>query len=187
MKKIFLLPILTALLLLSSCEKDDSLDPRPVLVSGAFVRLDIKDNTKKRLNADDVANSVFAGTLTAPGNNVATYNLYIRRTDGAGNSFGEFKLIRTVTSFPYELVISPSDIATALGIQISDIAFGDNYRFYGEAFDFSGKRSDYYSLSQTIQSNLLFYKPAFRFRTDVTNTSGFNPDELKAFNNFTPQ
>ena len=167
----------------SSCEKDDSLDPRPVKVDGIYVRLDI---TKKRLNFED-PNTVFGGTLTAPGNNVATYNLYVRRTDQFGNSFGDFKLIKTVTSFPAELALTPTDIATALGIPLSDLTFGDNYRFYGEAFDFSNNRSDFYSLSQTIQSNQAFYKEAFRFRTDLTNNAGMIYLELVNFDNYTPQ
>ena len=185
MKKIFIIPVF-AILTLSflSCEKDQSLDPRPVAINGAYVRLDI---TKKRLNFDDLANTSFGGTLTSPGGQVAKYNLYVRRTDGFGSSYGDFKLLKTVTSFPYELNITPQDIATALSIPLTDIKFADNYRFYGEAFDLSGARSDFYSLSQTIQSNMAFYKEAFRFRTDVTNNEGMSEAELFVFDNYTPQ
>ncbi|HMK06904.1 MAG TPA: hypothetical protein VK476_05195 [Flavobacterium sp.] len=185
MKKIFIIPVF-AILSLSfvSCEKDQSLDPLPVLVSGSYVRLDI---TKKRMNFDDLSNTSFGGSLTTPGGQVAKFNLYVRRTDPFASSFGEFKLIRTITSFPTELNITPQDIATALEIPITDLEFADEFRFYGESFDLAGKRSDFYSLSQTIQSNMAFYKEAFRFRTDLTNTAGMDSGELAGFDNYTPQ
>jgi hypothetical protein len=185
MKKIFIIPVL-AILSLSfvSCEKDQSLDPLPVLISGSYVRLDI---TKKRLNFDDLANTSFGGSLTTPGGQVAKYNLYVRRTDQFGSSFGDFKLVKSITSFPTELNITPQDIATALDIPLTEIKFADIYRFYGESFDFAGKRTDFYNLSQTIQSNQAFYKEAFRFGTDVTDTSGMDIGELAGFDNYTPQ
>jgi hypothetical protein len=184
MKKIFIMPLLSLLFLAMSCEKDQSLDPRPVLYSGPFVRLDI---TKKRLNSDDIANTSFGGILSAPGGQVAKYNLYVRRTDGFGSSYGDFKLLKTVTSFPVDLNITPQDLATALEVDVTEIKFADIYRFYGEAFDLSGNRVDFYSLSQTIQSNQAFYKQAFRFGTDVTNNDGMSDAELFVFDNYTPQ
>ena len=184
MKKIFIIPFVALLFLSFSCERDQSLDPRPVLTSGTYVKLDI---TKKRLNFDDISNTSFGGRLTAPGAQVAKYNLYVRRTDGFGSSYGDFKLIRTITSFPVDLNITPQEIATTLGITVADIKFADIYRFYGEAYDLSGRRVDFYSLSQTIQSNQAFYQQAFRFGTDVTNNDGMVPSELSAFNNYLPQ
>jgi len=185
MKKIFLLPLFSILFLsFLSCEKDESLDPRPVRESGPFVRLDI---TKKRLNFDDINNTSFGGLLTTPDAKVSKYNLYVRRTDGFGSAFTEFKLVKTITSFPVELSISPADIATALEIPLSDLQFADVYRFYGEAFDLAGNRVDFYNLSQTIQSNQAFYKQAFRFGTDMTNADGMAQSELDVFDNYTPQ
>jgi hypothetical protein len=184
MKKLFLLSLLSLLCITASCERDESLDPRPVLTSGAYVRLDI---TKKRMNFDDLSNTSFGGLLSAPGNQVSKYNLYVRRTDPFGSSFGDFKLLRTITAFPVDLNITPAEIATALEIPLTDLAFADVYRFYGEAFDLAGNRIDYYNLSQTIQSNQAFYKQAFRFRTDLTNTAGMDQTELDVFDNYTPQ
>ncbi len=185
MKKILFLSILIfGFATTISCEKDDSLDPRPVIVSGSFVRLEI---TKKRLNINDINNTSFGGELTTPGNNVVKYNLYIRRNDNFGNSYTDFKLIRTVTSFPYTLNITPAEIASTLNIPLSTIQFADNFRFYGETFDSNGVRSDYYNLSTAIQSNPAFYKQAFRFRTDVTDDSGMTFLELRDFDSYIPQ
>jgi hypothetical protein len=185
MKKIFSIAIFSLFFFtFLSCERDESLDPRPIIDSGSYVRLDI---TSKRLNIDDIDNSVFGGTLTNPGGKVVKYNLYVRRTDQYGRSFGEFKLIRTVTSFPSELKLKLADIATAINTPITDLAFGDNYRFYGEAFDAENNRTDFYNLSSTIQSNQAFYKEAFRFRTDLTNNTGMVALELSGFDSYTPQ
>ena len=168
MKKIFLLPILIALVLLSSCQKDDSLDPRPLLVDGNFVRLDI---TNKRLNFDDINNTTFGGMLTNPGGKTAKYNLYVRRTDTDTGLSGEFVLLREITTFPLDLKISAQELATALGLSVTDLKYGDKFRFIGESFDIDGNRTDFYNLSTTIQSNQAFYKEAFRFGTDVANNT----------------
>jgi hypothetical protein len=183
MKKVFFIPFLIlSFFTFSSCEKDDSLDPRPVLEAGNYVRLDI---TKKRLNFDELTTTTFGGTLTAPGNKVVLYNLYVRKKDIYGFAT-DFKLIKTVTTFPFELSITPNDIATALNVDISTLVFGDNYRFYGESFDANGNRADYYSLSTVVQGAPSM-KQGYRFVTDMTNTGGFTTLELAAFDNYIAQ
>lgn len=177
MKKIFLFPVFL-LLLLSSCEKDDSLDPRPVLVAGQYVRLDI---TRGVLNFDEINTTSFGGLLTTPGGNVSSYNLYVRKTDIFGFA-GEFKLLKTITSFPTDLSVTPSEIATALGVPLSSLVYGDIFRFYGESFDSSGNRADFYSLSNTVQSTPSM-KQAYRFITTMTNTAG----TTDLFDNYTTQ
>lgn len=177
MKKIFLIPVLM-LLFLSSCEKDDSLSPLPVLVPGQYVRLDI---TRGVLNIDDINNTSFGGLLTTPGGNVAKYNLYVRKTDIYGFA-GEFKLLKTITSFPTDLSVTPNDIATALGVPLSTLVLGDIYRFYGESFDNAGNRADFYSLSTTVQSSPTM-KQGYRFITTMTNTAG----STDLFDNYTAQ
>ena len=184
MKKLFFIPLfILTFFAFSSCEKDDSLDPRPVIVSGQYVRLNI---TQKRLNFDDINNTSFGGTITTPGNNVATYNLYVRKKDIFGFAT-PFVLLKTVTAFPYELSITPNDIAAALNVPVSSLVFGDNYRFYGESFDAAGNRADWYSLSATIQGAPASYKEAYRFVTDMTDTSGMAAGELAAFDNYVAQ
>ena len=185
MKKIiFILVLLFSVFFLQSCEKDQSLDPRPLIIDGQYVRLDI---TSKRLNFDDITNTYFGGTLSTPGSNnkVAKYNLYVRKTDI--NQFAtEFVLLKTVTSFPYELKVTPQDIATALNVPESSLVFGDLFRFYGESFDNNGTRVDFYNLSATVQSTASM-KQGYRFITDMTNTNGMAPSELFGYDNYTAQ
>ena len=182
MKKIFLL--LISLSLLQSCEKDESLDPRPLLVGGQFVRLDI---TKSKMNFDDIDNTYFGGLLTTPANNVSKYNLYVRRLNGAVIvPVSDFKLVKVVTSFPLDLKIKPQEIAVALGLNITDLGKGDVFRFYGESFDANGNRADFYSLSSTVQTTAS-YKQAYRFITILTDTPGVSPSELAAYDSYPPQ
>lgn len=182
MKKIYLLSITLFCLCFLSCEKDESLDPRPLLVGGQFVRLDI---TRPRMNSEDINNTSFGGLLTAPSGNVAKFNLYVRKYDGLVVAT-EFKLVKTITSFPTDLSITPQDIATALNLQLSDLRFADVFRFYGESFDANGNRADYYSLSATVQTTKS-YKQAYRFVADLTKTPGMTQQEFSVFDSYPPQ
>lgn len=164
----------------ASCEKDESLDPRPQQVGGLYARLDISN---KVLKAYDPENSYFGGLLTTPAGNIVTYNLYVKRRDGFGFT-GEYALVKTITSFPTELKVYESDIATALDLNPADIGFGDEYYFYGESFDANGNRADYYSLSATVQG-APGMKQAYRFRTTSQNESYFlNPANLAEYDNY---
>lgn len=170
-KNLFILFI--SLFILSSCEEDKSLDPRPVIVDGNFVRLDI---TRQRFIAEDINNTDFGGELTTPGNNVAKYDLFVRRRNPFG-VFTDYKHLITVTSFPTDLSITPEMIATALGLQLTDLQIGDNYHFRGYATGFDGTVTDYNSLSATVRG-LPSYKQAFLFRTNLElNQQVFTPND----------
>jgi hypothetical protein len=181
MKKYILL-LVSSLFLLISCNEDEFLRPRAELIPGAYVRLDI---TSKRINIAQPNESFFGGIISTPGNNVAKYNLYVRKTDifGVAGSFVPFK---TFTTFPADLKVYTSDLASALGISNSDIVFGDNFRFYGESFDQNNVRSDYFSISSVIQSAPSM-KQGYRFVTDITDASGVTQSELDAFDNYISQ
>ena len=169
MKKIFLLPFIALFLALGSCDQDESLDPRPVMVPGNFVRLDLTEG-HKRMNAGDLENTYFGGLLTSPSGKVVKYNLYVRKMDGLAYAT-DFKLIKTITSFPAELKVTPAEIAEALDVPLNSLVFADTFRFYAESFDDAGNRADYYSLSATIQG-AVFMRQAYRFITDLTDQAG---------------
>lgn len=150
----------------SSCETQDSLDPRPVIVDGQYVRLDI---TKKLLAFDHINEAVFGGTLTTPGNNVASYDLYIRRRNSSTVTTGNYvKIGPTITSFPHELLITPQMIADALSIQVSDLELGDFYLFLGYSKSFDGTIVDYNKLSATVKSQPGM-KQGYKFMTTMAN------------------
>jgi hypothetical protein len=181
MKNIFLI-LLTIIFI--SCERDESLDPRPIFIGGNYVRLDISNKVLKYQDAS----VLFGGRLTAPSNNISKYNLYVRKTDLTGAAFEDFKLLKTVTSFPLDLKVSLSEIAAVLNISETSILNNETFRFYGESFDLEGNRADYSNLSTTIRSNLSFYKPAYRFRTALKDNEFFiTPGNIAEFDNYTPQ
>ncbi len=152
-----------------SCEEDESLVPTPPLVDGLYARLDI---TNKVLNIDDPENSYFGGPLTSPSGRIVEYKLYVKRRDAFG-TFGDFALVKTITSFPTELKIFRRDIAAALGLTESSLLFGEEYYFYAEAFDAEGNRANWYSLSAVVQT-AVGLKNAFRFRTTLQNQAFFD-------------
>lgn len=177
-KKIFLLLLLA--FAFQSCEKDESLDPRAQLIPGLYARLDI---TSKVIKSYDVENSYFGGLLTSPSGKIVKYNLYVKRRNGFGVA-SDYALVRTITSFPHDLKIKIADIATALNVPASTLAFGDEYYFYAESFDANGTRADYYSLSATVQG-APGMKQAYRFRTTSQNEDFFNnPANLAEYDNY---
>ena len=182
MKKIFLLSaFILVFLTFSSCQKDDSLDPRPTIVDGQYVRLDI---TKKRLSFDHLDTAVFGGTLTAPGGNVQKYELYVRRTNQFGVTTGNYvKLPLEVTTFPYELSVTPEMIASALGVPASSLLKSDVFRFLGYSYNSEGKVADYNSLSATVKT-APGMKQGYKFMTDLVDDSELTVDKLSAFNNY---
>lgn len=172
-KILFTICALTILSVLSSCEKDQSLDPRPQLVSGQFVRLELTYDHKYLIAKSsavinpeftdaEIQDHYFGGMLTNPSGNVKTYNLYVKKVDLYNNST-EYKLVKTVTSFPYDLRVTLADIASALGLTVNDIKALETFYFYGESFDAKGNRAAFNNLSATVQSAPTMFQ-GYRFR-----------------------
>jgi hypothetical protein len=188
-KKIFLLVLLA--FAFHSCEKDESLDPRAQLIPGLYARLDITSKVLKGIKAgapinftqEEVDASYFGGLLTNPSGKIVKYNLYVKRR----NPFGyvsDFALVKTITTFPFDLKIYLSDIATALNIPVTDLVWGDEYYFYAESFDANDTRADYYNLSATVQG-APGMKQAYRFRSTSFNKEEFSvPANLAEYDNY---
>lgn len=156
---------------LSSCEKDESLDPVPLKMNGKFVKLDL---TSDRMDFNNLSGTYFGGTLSTPVNNVARYELFVRREVGS-QVMNDYVLLTTITSFPAELRVTPQMIADALGISVSSMANGDFYRFYAYSYDVNGVVTTYRDLGRNAQTERTL-KQAYRFRTLLTDnlTGEFN-------------
>jgi hypothetical protein len=98
MKKI-IIPIFL-LLFFISCEKEEYLDPRPDLVGGQYIRLNILNES---IDFNNIANSEFKGVLTNPAKDVVKYELFIRRRNADGQNTSDFVIFKTITSFPHDL------------------------------------------------------------------------------------
>jgi hypothetical protein len=167
MKKIFFIPLFVVILCSAlSCEKDDSLDPRPLLVEGQFMRLDI---TRDRIDFNNLSTSSFGGTLTNPSNTVVRYELFVRWVR-AGELSSEYipLYVDPITTFPQELAITAQDVQDAyarIGRTIT-IQQGDIFRFIAYSYDANGRRAGYRDLSATIRGEAA-YKQAYKFNTSV--------------------
>lgn len=147
MKKLFLLPIfLLVAFSFSSCE-EDHLNPLPEKVAGQYMKLDIKT---REMDMKDIENTAFTGTLSNPSGNVVKYELFVRRRTG-GFLTGDYALMQTITSFPHELRITPQMVATALNLNVSDLANTDVFTFFAYSYDAQGKKAGYLNLARIIQ------------------------------------
>lgn len=140
--------MLLAFLSFSSCEQE-SLDPLPTKVEGKYVTIDAYNTT---MDWENVSNASFSGVFKAPGENISRFDLYVRRRDPNGVNSGDFVLLRSITSFPYEFNITTTEIATVLGLQVSDLQKADIYRFLGYSFDAEGNRTSYNNLSAVLRT-----------------------------------
>lgn len=163
MKKIAFFAIFSAALsTFSSCEQD-SLNPLPVQVKGSYVLLDLKQAS---LEFDNFETTAFRATLSNPSNNIARYELYVRRIDNNGFATGDYKLLKTITAFPHELNITPYDLANALEIQPTDLRVSDVYRFNAYSYDASGNRTTYNDLSAILRTTPTM-KQGYRWSADA--------------------
>jgi hypothetical protein len=166
MKKNVLLSLLISTFLLLSCNvtPDESLIPLPTKVNGQFVRLTIKS---RFMDFSDPANAHFNGVLNNIAGNVSKYVLSIRRTNSQGVITGDYKEFKTITTFPYELDITPSQIADFYGLPLSDIQQGEVYYFSAFSYDKNGVKTTYSDLSRIVQTTQAI-EQGYRFNTAYT-------------------
>src|SRR6476620_6442682 len=166
MKKLFFLPVfIVAFFSLISCE-DDALNPLPTKVSGQYMKLDIKN---RQMDFTDIANAAFTGTLSDTSGKVVKYELFVRRRDASCFLTGDYTLMQTITSFPYELRITPQMVADALGLAVSDLEDGDVYTFYAYSYDAAGNKVGYSNLARILQVTGTM-KQGYKFNTNLTST-----------------
>lgn len=178
MKKIFFLPFLISCVFAFTACEDDSLDPLPIKVQGNYV---ILNATQRSLDYSDLSNAAFKGTLSTPSNNIVRYELFVRRRNPNGVNTSNFVPLETITSFPYELNITPEKLATALNIQVSDLQDGDIYRLIGYSYTADGTKTGFNNLSATLR-NTETMKQGYKWSTNMDSTV----DPLVPFNIYTP-
>lgn len=175
-KNIFLLVF--SIFIFSSCEKDESLDPRPDLVPGKYVVLNVTDSY---INFTNIASSSFNALLTSPSNSIVRYELFVRRRTPGGIITSDFVLFKTITSFPFQLSVKAQDIADILDVDLATLRNGDTYQFIGYSYDANGSRTSFLNLSNVLQSASSM-KQAYRFSTLLTSDTALG----MSYNNFAP-
>jgi len=136
MKRIYFLIIGFSVLSLGlvSCEEDEK-DPMQVHLEESnkapYVRI-IYDQV---VAVDQVPSASFDATLSALENNVQSWSATVSLE---GSQAIDAAPLTTVSSFPQDISIPFTEIASALGITAEDIAAGDILRFLGTATGTSG-------------------------------------------------
>lgn len=148
-----------------SCDKDESKNPLPVVENGVFVKLEIKN---RQLDFSNIETTSFSGTLYAPSNNVDHYDLYIRRKNPFGVFSNEYTKLLTVTTFPFELIITPQMIADKLNVAVTSLENGDTYDFNGFAFTKDGIKSGYLNIPSVTKTEFTL-EQGFRFNTSLAS------------------
>ncbi len=143
MKKILILIVTFGLFI--SCQ-EDSLEPIPDKVPGSFVYLEVE---RPVIDVTQITTSSFGGTLVAPSDNVASYELFVRRF--SGGNISEYVSLLTATTFPFELGVTAVSIAAALGLETEDILAGDRFDFIAESIDFDGNKTTFETLAPDTQ------------------------------------
>ena len=115
--------ILALIALTFACESDFE-PPHEITNKGGFVRFEgeLADINYTIDLAD--ASSIFQATIVAPGENVVSYDLSFTLVQPGKGELGPFPL-KSVSSFPSDLTISASEVASAAGVDLADLGGGD--------------------------------------------------------------
>lgn len=129
MKNIYKFLFLAVLIVsVSACEDVDK-DPVPANGTdgpfGSFVRLDL--STAAVLDVTNIDGTSFGGTISSPSNNVASYDLKVRRVSNGEAS--DYEPFFSTTTFPAEMLATPADLAAAFGVTSADLIPGDRFDF----------------------------------------------------------
>ena len=122
----------SVLLITTSCEDEGGadgfdIDVFPELAKGGFIRFPDGQQAPETVSYADPQNAQFSIGVEDFNDNASSYVLDITATVGGNTYLAEDFL--TISSFPGNLTVSMPDVANALGLDLSDINFGDNFAF----------------------------------------------------------
>lgn len=138
MKKILKIVLCLTVLItvFTSCEKDNAKDPifefYQLENAAPYVRV-ITDI--QVIDVTQLESSSVTFTVSVPVENVDSWSVKVR-LDGATTT--ESVMLKTVNSFPETFTYSVTELATIVGVDLSDIAPGDKFRFSGESIGTDG-------------------------------------------------
>ena len=137
-------------LFLVSCEDESKLryEVGGPVQPGAFVTAVV---TTSVIDGNDIGAGTYEFTLDAPSGNVESYSMEVRYV-GVNGSNSDFVPLLTVTEFPTDVVISTSDLASALGVTVGDFNLGDAFNFIGTSVGTDGQVVEFQDLDQDIAS-----------------------------------
>ncbi|GLU43716.1 hypothetical protein Musp01_13400 [Muricauda sp. NBRC 101325] len=133
---------------MAACEDDDK-NPLNIFElensAAPYVRIKLDESIVPK---GELANSSLSGTVSAPSNNVASWDLSV--TMELGGVSTDTIALTTITNFPSDISIPYSEMASALGISVDDISGGDFIRFLGTATGMDGSVVTVDNFSPTV-------------------------------------
>jgi len=129
-----------------SCE-DQEKNPLWEPEQAPYVFIDIETPV---FDVTDIENSTFGGNLSAPADNVASFEVTARRVSNGATS--DFAIVYSTTTFPASFKITAPEIATALGIDPDELLAGDRFDFVAESVGTDGTVVTYNNLAPDIQA-----------------------------------
>jgi hypothetical protein len=137
-KKTFAVLLIAVLgLVIFSCVDGDK-DIFDDFEKGGFVRFKTPFPTVANISTLAEAPSIsITTTLETPDSNVTSYSIEVSAVVG-GEEYGPAAFGSAITSFPFDLTITMTNIAAALGFDIADVGFADTFSFTGTAVNDKG-------------------------------------------------
>jgi len=167
MKNIYKFLLLAFVIISITACSDNGQNPLPIDGNvgpfGAFVRLDITSNPV--LDVTDIANTSFGGTITTPSNNVASWDVVVRRVSGGAAT--NFVPLLSITSFPGEFKVTPASLAAAFGLTVADLQAGDRFDFEATSTGTDGSKTTFDDLSSDLGGNT-GEAQGYRFNTFIS-------------------
>lgn len=134
------------ILMFFGCE-DNEKSPLPAPRDGSFVTI-VFDNLI--LDVSDLENSAIIATLDTALPNVASYDLEVRHTSNGVST--DYVPVFSTTTFPTEMVLTPSTLATALGLTQEELLAGDRFDFQATSTSTDGSVTTWSTINADLQA-----------------------------------
>ncbi len=169
MKKTIKYCCIFALIILASCKKTEDLNPLADVANlgvGSYITLAESVNVNLSFNTPSSEVSIKVDEYEGAGK-VKTIDLFVVK--GANGDPGTWKKIKSVPYAGPGTVLSATsqDVATALGVAVSDLGAGDFYTFYNRVITDDGKTFDLSNTLGALESSSN-YNACFRWQAFVT-------------------
>lgn len=160
--KIFKYLVISILVVLAySCAEPMLLNPDE-MPRGIFVTY---DPVSSNINSEDIEGTPVTGTFDVPANNVASHDVYVKRTYDDGASETDYVFLETITEFPYDFSVDGNELAALFGVPVEE-TFANSYTFNCEATGTNGETATF----ENLEGELIAYPTqlqGFRFQASV--------------------
>lgn len=141
--------IITGLLFTTSCKDESTLIINPNEVpKGVFLYLDVETPV---IDISDLAGSSFKGTVTAPSENVVSYDMSVCWVSNGVAS--DTVPLKNYTSFPANVTVNATELAAALGVTTDQFLAGDAFNIISTATGLEGNIVSIDNLDQDAAGN----------------------------------